>query len=456
MALVVQKYGGSSVADAESILRVSRRIALYAAAGHQVVVVVSAMGDTTDELIDLAQQVSDDPPPRELDMLLTAGERISMAVLSMALNGHGISARAYTGSQAGVLTDTTHGKAMIVDVTPGRVREAIDAGHVAIVAGFQGVSRTTKEITTLGRGGSDTTAVALAAALGADVCEIYTDVDGVFTADPRIVPAAQRVPLVSCEEMLELAAHGAKILMVRSVEYGRRHGVPLHVRSSFSGRIGTIVTDDPDRVIPVDPDLTIRIADIARRGGPFQTEENSVPSTVDEKGLEAPIISGVAHDRSEGKITIVEVPDVPGKAARLFDVVASSGANIDMIVQNTSTTDDTVAISLTLPESDAPAALEALEAVRGEIGFAEARYTDRIGKVSLVGAGMRQSPGVSAQLFRALGDAGINISMISTSEIRISVVTDIERLDDAVRAIHTAFGLDSGTDEAVVYGGTGR
>lgn len=456
MSLVVQKYGGSSVADAESILRVSRRIALYVAAGHQVVVVVSAMGDTTDELIDLAQKVTDAPPPRELDMLLTAGERISMAILSMALNSHGISARAYTGSQAGVITDTAHGRAMILDVTPGRVQDALDKGHVAIVAGFQGVSRSTKEITTLGRGGSDTTAVALAAALDADVCEIYTDVDGVYTADPRIVPAARPVPLVSCEEMLELAAHGAKILMVRSVEYGRRNGVPLHVRSSFSGRIGTIVSDDPTRVIPVDPDLTIPISEIARPGGPVRPEESSVPLIVDEEGLEAPIISGVAHDRSEGKITVVAVPDVPGKAARLFDVVASSGANIDMIVQNTSTTDDTVAISLTLPESDAPAALEALEVARAEIGFTEVRYTDRIGKVSLVGAGMRQSPGVSATLFRALGEAGINIEMISTSEIRISVVTDIERLDDAVRAIHTAFGLDSGGDRAVVYGGTGR
>lgn len=459
MSLVVQKYGGSSVADAASIVRVAERIARYARAGHQVVVVVSAMGDTTDELIDLAQQVTDSPPPRELDMLLTAGERISMAVLSMALNSRGVAARAYTGSQAGVITDTTHGRALILDVTPGRIREAIDAGSVAIVAGFQGVSQTTKEITTLGRGGSDTTAVALAAALDADVCEIYSDVDGVFTADPRIVPSARRVPVVSSEEMLELAANGAKILMVRSVEYGRRHGIPLHVRSSFSGRIGTIVSDDLDRVIPVDPETTCHIGDVPSidksAEGRAATEENAVDSW-NAEGLEAPIIAGVAHDRSEGKVTVVEVPDVPGKAARIFDIVASTGANIDMIVQNTSTTDDTVAISLTLPESDAPAAIAALEAARAEVGFAEVRYTDRIGKVSLVGAGMRQSPGVSATLFRALGDHGINIDMISTSEIRISVVTDIERLDDAVRVIHTAFGLDADAVEAVVYGGTGR
>lgn len=459
MSLVVQKYGGSSVADAASIVRVAERIARYARAGHQVVVVVSAMGDTTDELIDLAQQVTDSPPPRELDMLLTAGERISMAVLSMALNSRGVAARAYTGSQAGVITDTTHGRALILDVTPGRIREAIDAGSVAIVAGFQGVSQTTKEITTLGRGGSDTTAVALAAALDADVCEIYSDVDGVFTADPRIVPSARRVPVVSSEEMLELAANGAKILMVRSVEYGRRHGIPLHVRSSFSGRIGTIVSDDLDRVIPVDPETTCHIGDVPSIDKSAEwraaTEENAVDSW-NAEGLEAPIIAGVAHDRSEGKVTVVEVPDVPGKAARIFDIVASTGANIDMIVQNTSTTDDTVAISLTLPESDAPAAIAALEAARAEVGFAEVRYTDRIGKVSLVGAGMRQSPGVSATLFRALGDHGINIDMISTSEIRISVVTDIERLDDAVRVIHTAFGLDADAVEAVVYGGTGR
>ncbi|MCT2295227.1 aspartate kinase [Brachybacterium muris] len=506
MSLVVQKFGGSSVADAASVKRVADRIALYSRAGHQVVVVVSAMGDTTDELLDLAAQITPTPPPRELDMLLTAGERISMAVLSMALNALGIKARAYTGSQAGLITDGAHGKAHIQKVTPGRIRDAVDDGAVAIVAGFQGVSQLSKEITTLGRGGSDTTAVALAAALDADVCEIYSDVDGVFTADPRIVPAARRVPLISCEEMLDLAANGAKILMVRSVEYARRYGVPLHVRSSYSGRLGTIVSDDLQREIPIDPEVTVRAADVPRRDAadptrwlptewsetvdqnpgsagtvppdsssatPVPTDpshstpqsptpRSTVPTQevpVDESavpGLEAPIISGVAHDRSQGKITVVEVPDTPGKAAMLFDVVASSGANIDMIVQNTSTTDDTVAISLTLPETDAPAALAAIEVAHETIGYREVRYDDQIGKVSVVGAGMKSSPGVSATLFRSLGEAGINIDMITTSEIRISVVTEQSRLDDAVRVIHTAFGLDAEQTEAVVYGGTGR
>lgn len=455
MSLVVQKYGGSSVADAAAVMRVAHRIAEYARTGHQVVVVVSAMGDTTDELIDLAEQISPNPPPRELDMLLTAGERISMAVLSMALNHLGVGARAYTGSQAGLITDAEHGRAHIMKVTPGRIRSAVDDGDVAIVAGFQGVSQATKDITTLGRGGSDTTAVALAAALGADVCEIYSDVDGVFTADPRIVPSARRVPVISSEEMLDLAANGAKILMVRAVEYARRTGVPLHVRSSFSGRLGTVVTDEPDRLIPIAPGVIVRAAELPRRDAADPSKEVPVDEMHDP-GLEAPIISGVAHDRSEGKITVVEVPDSPGKAALLFDVVASTGANIDMIVQNTSTTDDTVAISLTVPESDAPAALAAIEAAHETIGYREVRYDDQIGKVSLIGAGMRSSPGVSATMFRALGEAGINIDMISTSEIRISVVTEQSRLDDAVRAIHSAFGLDAEQTEAVVYGGTGR
>ena len=485
MSLVVQKYGGSSVADADAIRRVARRIALYAQAGHQVVVVVSAMGDTTDDLIDLAHQVAPTPPPRELDMLVTAGERISMAVLSMALNALDVPARAYTGSQAGLITDEEHGRAHILTVTPGRIEQALEAGQVAIVAGFQGVSSTTKDITTLGRGGSDTTAVALAAALGADVCEIYSDVDGVFTADPRIVPSARRVPWITSEEMLELAANGAKILMARSVEYARRYDVPLHVRSSYSGRLGTVVSDDPAREIPVDPTVTVRTAEVARRDAADPSKEipvttpspqnqnqnqnqNQDPTAAPQpgldphcpdftaEGLEAPLISGVAHDRSQGKITVVEVPDSPGKAALLFDVVAATGANIDMIVQNTSTTDDTVAISLTLPEADAPAALEAIEQAHEAIGYAEVRYDDQIGKVSIVGAGMRSHPGVSARLFRSLGEAGINIDMISTSEIRISVVTDRGRLDDAVRVIHTAFGLDAEQTEAVVYGGTGR
>ncbi|QNN82304.1 aspartate kinase [Brachybacterium sp. Z12] len=455
MSLVVQKFGGSSVADADSIKRVAKRISLYAKAGHKVVVVVSAMGDTTDELIDLAEQVTPNPPPREMDMLITAGERISMAVLSMALNEVGVTARAYTGSQAGLITDSDHGKAQIRNVTPARIQEAVDDGAVAIVAGFQGVSHDSKEITTLGRGGSDVTAVALAAALKADVCEIYSDVDGVFSADPRIAPSARRVPLISSEEMLEMAANGSKILMARSVEYARRYEVPLHVRSSYSGRLGTIVADDPEREIPIDPDVTLRTADVARRDAADPTKELPMDD-IAAPGLEAPLISGVAHDSSEGKITVVEVPDVPGRAALLFDVVASSGANIDMIVQNSSTVDDTVAISLTLPEADAPAALKAIEAAHEAIGYTEVRYNDQIGKVSIVGAGMRSHPGVSALLFRSLGEAGINIDMISTSEIRISVVTEQARLDDAVRVIHTAFGLDAEQTEAVVYGGTGR
>jgi aspartate kinase len=389
-----------------------------------------------------------------MDMLLTAGERISMAILSMALNDMGIRARAYTGSQAGLITDEVHGKAHIQKVTPGRIQAAIDTGNVAIVAGFQGVSQNSKDITTLGRGGSDTTAVALAAALEADVCEIYSDVDGVFTADPRIVPSARRVPLISCEEMLDLAANGAKILMGRSVEYARRYQVPLHVRSSFSGRLGTIVSDDLDRRIPVDPEVTVPAAVIPSLDAADPSKE--IPMENHDPGLEAPIIAGVAHDRSQGKITVVEVPDQPGKAALLFDVLASADANVDMIVQNSSTTDDTVAISLTLPEADAEKALAAIDNAKSTIGFTEVRYTDQVGKVSIVGAGMKSSPGVSATLFRSLADAGINIDMISTSEIRISVVTDIGRVDDAVRVIHTAFDLDADQEEAVVYGGTGR
>jgi aspartate kinase len=422
----VQKYGGSSVADAESIKRVARRIVDTRKAGNEVCVVVSAMGDTTDELLDLAQQVSPLPSPRELDMLLTAGERISMAVLAMAISSLGQEARSFTGSQAGVITDSAHGKARIIDVTPGRIRQALDKGHIAIVAGFQGVSQDTKDITTLGRGGSDTTAVALAAALGADVCEIYTDVDGVFTADPRIVPAARRIDRISSEEMLEMAASGAKILHLRCVEYARRFGLPVHVRSSFNHREGTWVTDRP-------------LA--GREGGT----------------VEQPIISGVAHDRSEAKITVVGVPDKPGKAAEIFEAVAAAEINIDMIVQNISAAATGLTdVSFTLPKSDGQTAMAALKRVQGPVGFDSLLYDDQIGKVSLIGAGMRSHPGVSAKCFSALADADVNIEMISTSEIRLSVVTRADRLDDAVRAIHTAFGLDSSEGEAVVYGGTGR
>jgi aspartate kinase len=425
MSLVVQKYGGSSVADAEKIKRVAQRIVDARRGGFDVVVVVSAMGDTTDELLDLAQQVSPLPPPRELDMLLTSGERISMALLAMAIANLGLSARSFTGSQAGVITDDVHGKARIIDVTPGRISGALADGAIPIVAGFQGVSANGKDITTLGRGGSDTTAVALAAALKADVCEIYTDVDGIFTADPRIVPTARRIPAIKYEEMLEMAASGAKVLQLRCVEYARRYAVPIHVRSSFSNRAGTWVSDEPRKV-----------------EGP---------------GMEQAIISGVAHDRSEAKVTVAGVPDVVGQAAKIFRAIATAGINIDMIVQNISAAATGLTdISFTLPRADGEAALAALRAVQHEIGFESLLYDDRIGKVSLVGAGMRSHPGVTATFFSALAGAGVNIEMISTSEIRISVVVDENEVDAAVTATHRAFDLDTGDVEAVVYGGTGR
>ncbi|MFT4284825.1 MAG: aspartate kinase [Protaetiibacter sp.] len=421
MSLIVQKFGGSSVADAESIKRVAKRIVETRKAGNEVVVAVSAMGDTTDELIDLAHQVSPIPDPREMDMLLTTGERISMALLAMAIRDMGYEARSYTGSQAGMITDAQHGAARIVDVTPGRVREALDEGAIAIVAGFQGFNRDSRDITTLGRGGSDTTAVALAAALGAEVCEIYTDVDGVFTADPRVVPKAHKLDRVTSEEMLELAAAGAKVLYIRAVEYARRHGVTLHVRSSFNNNEGTWV---------VNP--------------------------VEGETVEEPIITGVAGDLSEAKITVVGVPDVPGKAAEIFTIVAKTGANIDMIVQNVSAAATGLTdISFTLPKAEGEKVLTALRAEQPDAGFASLQYDDQIGKLAVVGAGMRTSSGVSALLFRALSDAGINIEMISTSEIRISVVTRADTLADAMRVVHAAFGLD-GDAEAVVYAGTGR
>ncbi|GAA0319053.1 aspartate kinase [Kineococcus aurantiacus] len=431
MALVVQKFGGSSVADADGVKRVAKRIAATKRAGHEVVVVVSAMGDTTDELIDLAEQVSPLPPARELDMLLTSGERISMAVLAMAISNLGLEARSFTGSQAGVITDSAHGRARIIDVTPGRIRSALDEGAIAIVAGFQGVSQDTKDITTLGRGGSDTTAVALAAALKADVCEIYTDVDGVFTADPRIVPAARKINRISSEEMLEMAANGAKILMLRCVEYARNYDLPIHVRSSFSPHEGTWVTDSP---VPA----------------AFASNPTG------EEPVEQPIISGVAHDRSEAKITVVGVPDSPGTAAAIFKAVAEAEINIDMIVQNVSVgASGRTDVSFTLPKAEGTTAINALEKVKPAIGFERTEYDDQIGKVSLIGVGMRSHPGVSATFFDALAQKHINLEMISTSEIRISVVTRGDQLDDAVRAVHTAFGLD-GEAEAVVYGGTGR
>jgi len=427
VGIVVQKYGGSSLADAGSVKRVARRIVESKRQGHDVVVAVSAMGDSTDELLDLANEVSPLPPARELDMLLTAGERISMALVAMAISDLGFTARSFTGSQAGVITDSVHGRAKIIDVTPGRISTALEEGHVVIVAGFQGVSQDTKEITTLGRGGTDTTAVALAAALHADHTEIYTDVDGVFTADPRIVPTARKLDQVSYEEMLELAACGAKILHLRCVEYARRYDIPIHVRSSFSQLEGTWVVPE---------------------------------SAVDDpegEAMEQAIIAGVAHDRSEAKITVVGVPDKVGEAARIFEALADAQINLDMIVQNisaaaTSLTD----ISFTLPRADGQTAMKALAALRDEIGFASLLYDDKIGKISLIGAGMRSHPGVSAKFFSAIAAAGVNIQMISTSEIRISVIVDEGLVDAAVAAAHSAFDLDADEVEAVVYGGSGR
>ncbi len=423
MGLVVQKYGGSSVADAEGIKRVAKRIVDAKKSGHQVVVVVSAMGDTTDELIDLAQQVSPIPAGREFDMLLTAGERISMALLAMAIKNLGHEAQSFTGSQAGVITDSVHNKARIIDVTPGRIRTALNEGNIAIVAGFQGVSHDKKDITTLGRGGSDTTAVALAAALEAEVCEIYTDVDGVFTADPRVVKKARKINWISFEDMLELSSSGSKVLLHRCVEYARRYNIPIHVRSSFSGLRGTWVSNESQG----------------------------------ERPMEQAIISGVAHDTSEAKVTVVGVPDKPGVAATIFRAIADAQINIDMVVQNVSAaTTGLTDISFTLPKDEGRRAVQALERVRATSGFQSLRYDDQIAKISLVGAGMKTNPGVTATFFEALSNAGVNIELISTSEIRISVVTRADDVNEAVRAVHTAFGLDSESDEAVVYGGTGR
>jgi aspartate kinase len=442
VALVVQKYGGSSVADADGIKRVAQRIVATHKAGDRVVVVVSAMGDSTDELIDLANQVSPLPPGRELDMLLTAGERISMALLAMAIANLGLEAQSFTGSQAGVITDSVHGRARIIDVTPGRIATALDGGAIPIVAGFQGVSQTSKDITTLGRGGSDTTAVALAAALRADVCEIYTDVDGVFTADPRIVRVARKIPRLSYEEMLEMAACGTKVLMLRCVEYARRYDVPIHVRSSFSNKVGTWVSGH---------------AGHKTETGQLSTALAGAGEDVEESDVEQAIISGVAHDVSEAKITVVGVPDRIGEAAGIFRVVAGAGINIDMIVQNVSAVaTGRTDISFTLPRADGQAAMSALRRMQSAIGFESLLYDDRIGKVSLIGAGMRSHPGVTATFFGALAEAGVNIEMISTSEIRISVVVGQKDVNDAVNAAHKAFELDADEVEAVVYGGTGR
>jgi aspartate kinase len=426
LALIVQKYGGSSVGDANKIMHVAKRVIETQKAGNQVVVVVSAMGDTTDELIDLAKSVADNPynSPREMDMLLTSGERISMSLLAIAINALGAQSRSFTGSQAGIMTSSKHGDARIAEVTPTRIREAVDAGDIAIVAGFQGFNKDSKDITTLGRGGSDTTAVALAAALNADVCEIYSDVDGVYTADPRVIPSAQKLDAIDIESMLELAAAGAKILHIRAVEYARRHNVDLRVRSTFSTDPGTIVY-------------------AAKAGGK----------------MEEAVVSGVAIDKGQTKIMVIGIPDVPGKAAELFTVIAEAGANIDMIVQNTPTgsdvTDAVSDIGFTLPEGDAKRVAAAIEGAKASLGYRVLEIDEEIGKLSVVGAGMRTHSGVSATLFKALADAGINIEMISTSEIRISVITSDDQIDEAARAVHTAFGLNSEI-EAVVYAGTGR
>ncbi len=422
MPLIVQKYGGSSVSDADKIKHVAARVLAAQAEGNDICVVVSAMGDTTDELIDLADSVTQDKEGnREMDILLTAGERISMALLAMAIKEQGGKAMSFTGYQAGISTDSEHGSARIWKIDPTRIRSAMDEGNVAVVAGFQGFSFENGDTTTLGRGGSDTTAVALAASLKADVCEIYSDVDGVYTADPRIVPRARKLAQIDLDSMLELSSSGAKILYIRAVEFARRHAVPLRVRSTFSADPGTLV--------------------YASKSG----EE-----------MEEPVVSGVATDNTQSKITVIGLPDRPGKAAEIFQIVAEAGANIDMIVQNVSTTENHLSdISFTLPHSDRHKVVEALKAQQEKVGFANISYDDEIGKLSIVGAGMKTSSGVSAKLFGALAKAGINIEMISTSEIRISVVTRADQLKEATRIIHSAFELDA-AETAVIYAGSGR
>ena len=411
MALIVQKYGGTSVADPDRMRNVAKHIAALRAQGTDVVAVVSAMGKATDNLVELARQVSSNPQGREMDMLLTTGERISMSLLCMALHDVGCDAMSFTGSQVGIITDTSHTKAKILEIKGDRVREALAAGKVAVVAGFQGVS-TEREITTLGRGGSDTTAVALAAALKADACEIYTDVTGVFSADPRLVPQARKLKELSFDEMLEMAGAGSKVLALRSVEFARNHNVPIHVRSSFTWEEGTWVRGiDEER----------------------------------KRKMEEPIISGVVHDVGEAKMTLLGVPDRPGVSALLFESLAKANVNVDMIVQNTSI-DGTTDISFTLPIGDIKTAEPILKKVGDEVGATGINKDENIVKLSLVGAGMKSSPGIAAKMFRVLADNGVNIEMISTSTIRISVVVERSQLEKAVRALHTAFDLDSGED----------
>ncbi len=400
---IVMKFGGTSVADPERLKAVARRIVAARESGSRVVAVLSAMGKTTDELIDLAHDVSPVPDPRELDMLISVGERISVALAAMAIKDLGHEAISLTGSQAGIVTDTAHGKAKIVDIRCQRIHDALDEDKIVLVAGFQGVS-TVKEITTLGRGGSDTTAVALAVALGAEACEIYTDVDGVYTADPRVIPEARKLDAVTYEEMLEMSASGAKVMALRSVEFTRNYGVRLHVRSSFGGDEGTWIGEE------------------------------------DERMLEKAIISGVTHDTSEAKVTIVGVPDRPGIAARVFRPLADAGVNIDMIVQNVS--DHGLAtISFTMPKTDTDVAEPILRETAREVGAQDVVTDPDIAKVSLIGAGMKSHPGVAADMFDALSEAGINLEIISTSSIRVSCVVRASEVERAVRAIHDRFGL---------------
>ena len=421
MALVVQKYGGSSLESAERIRNVAERIVATKKAGNDVVVVCSAMGDTTDELLELAAAVNPVPPAREMDMLLTAGERISNALVAMAIESLGAQAQSFTGSQAGVLTTERHGNARIVDVTPGRVREALDEGKICIVAGFQGVNKETRDVTTLGRGGSDTTAVALAAALGADVCEIYSDVDGVYTADPRIVPNAQKLERLSFEEMLELAAVGSKILVLRSVEYARAFNVPMRVRSSYSNDPGTLIA-----------------------------------GSMEDIPMEEAVLTGVATDKSEAKVTVLGIPDKPGEAAKVFRALADAEINIDMVLQNVSSVEDgTTDITFTCPRSDGPRAMELLKKMQQQGDWTNVLYDDQVGKVSLVGAGMKSHPGVTAEFMEALRDVNVNVELISTSEIRISVLIREDDLDKSAKALHEKFQL-GGDEEATVYAGTGR
>jgi len=403
LATVVQKYGGTSVANSERVLRVARRIVATAEAGHKVCAVVSARGDTTDELLAMAHEISENPPERELDMLLSTGERISCALLAMAIHGLGRHAVSFTGSQAGIVTDTTHTRAQILDIRAFRVKEALEDGRIVLVAGFQGVS-TDKDITTLGRGGSDTTAVALAHALGAESCEIYTDVDGVYTANPNLVPTARKLDHVSYEEMLELAASGAQVLALRSVEYARRYGVKIHVRSSFSDAPGTWVSKEG-------------------------------------ASMEQPLIRGVTYSVDQAKVTLRGVPDQPGVAARVFGALADAQVNIDMIIQNVGEQGHSD-ISVTVPVDDLRPAAAALDRVVAELTAREYQVDDGIAMVSIVGAGMRSNPGVAALMFRTLAERGINLEMISTSPIKISAIIAKERVEEAVQALHDAFELD--------------